>query len=70
MGNNQTWISSEKEQVRNWIELPHDVLSHIFLKLGAMGVLFNAQSVCSVWRKVSKEPFAVSFYRYFCRYAE
>ncbi|KAI3964009.1 hypothetical protein MKW92_043779 [Papaver armeniacum] len=57
---NQTPISTEESsssaEIRNWAELPHDVLAHIFLKLGAVDVLFRAQSVCSVWRKVSKEP--------------
>ncbi|KAI3940595.1 hypothetical protein MKW92_002984 [Papaver armeniacum] len=52
--NNQIPISSE--EVRNWAELPHDVLSHIFLKLGAIDILLSAQSVCPTWRKVSKEP--------------
>ncbi|KAI3971292.1 hypothetical protein MKW92_021769 [Papaver armeniacum] len=53
-------MSSEKpassEEFRNWGELPHDVLSHIFQKLGAIDILFRAQSVCSMWRKISKEP--------------
>ncbi|KAI3959850.1 hypothetical protein MKX01_022332 [Papaver californicum] len=57
---NQTPISTEEtsssEEVRNWLELPHDVLSHIFLKLGAFDILFSAQSLCPMWRKVSKEP--------------
>ncbi|KAI3958760.1 hypothetical protein MKX01_023436 [Papaver californicum] len=51
---NQTPFSSE--EIRNWLELPHDVLSHIFLKLGAFDILLSAQSVCPTWRKVSKEP--------------
>ncbi|KAI3917284.1 hypothetical protein MKX01_000061 [Papaver californicum] len=57
---NQTPISTEEPsssaEVRNWVELPPDVLSHIFLKLGVIDILFRAQSVCSMWRKVSKEP--------------
>ncbi|KAI3930700.1 hypothetical protein MKX01_037146 [Papaver californicum] len=57
---NQTPISTEEPsssaKVRNWAELPLDVLYHIFLKLGAIDILFRAQSVCSMWRKVSKEP--------------
>ncbi|KAI3931354.1 hypothetical protein MKX01_040271 [Papaver californicum] len=57
---NQTPISTEEPsssaEVKNWVELPPDVLSHIFLKLGAIDILFRAQSVCSMWRKVSKEP--------------
>ncbi|MCL7033380.1 hypothetical protein MKW94_024671 [Papaver nudicaule] len=44
------------EEVRDWLELPPDVLAHIFLKLGAMDILFIAQSVCSTWRRVCREP--------------
>ncbi|KAI3872300.1 hypothetical protein MKW92_031600 [Papaver armeniacum] len=51
---NQTPISSK--QVRNWLELPPNVLSLIFLKLGAIDILLRAQLVCSVWRKASKKP--------------
>ncbi|RZC44297.1 hypothetical protein C5167_037237 [Papaver somniferum] len=51
---NQTPISSE--EIRNWAELPPDVLSLIFLKLGAIDILLRAQPVCSTWRKASKEP--------------
>ncbi|KAI3832403.1 hypothetical protein MKW92_043643 [Papaver armeniacum] len=57
---NQTPISTEEPsssaEVRNWLELPPDVMAHIFLKLGAIDILFRAQSVCSMWRKVFKEP--------------
>ncbi|KAI3956729.1 hypothetical protein MKW92_004549 [Papaver armeniacum] len=49
---NKTLILSE-EQVRNWLELPLDILAHIFLKLGAVDILLWAQSVCSVWRNLS-----------------
>ncbi|KAI3925614.1 hypothetical protein MKW98_001468 [Papaver atlanticum] len=52
---NQTLISSE-EQVRNWIDLPLDILAHIFLRLGVVDILLRAQSVCSVWRNLSKHP--------------
>ncbi|KAI3903578.1 hypothetical protein MKW98_032232 [Papaver atlanticum] len=57
---NQTPISTEESaslaEVRNWAELPHDVLAHIFLKVGAIDILLRAQSVCPTWRKFSKEP--------------
>ncbi|OVA00181.1 F-box domain [Macleaya cordata] len=51
----QTPDSSEEVR-RNWLELPPDVMSLIFLKLGAIDILYRAQSVCSAWRKLSKEP--------------
>ncbi|RZC66152.1 hypothetical protein C5167_009845 [Papaver somniferum] len=47
---------SPSQEIRNWLELPSDVIFHIFLKLGEIDILFRAQSVCSLWRKVSKEP--------------
>ncbi|KAI3903581.1 hypothetical protein MKW98_032235 [Papaver atlanticum] len=57
---NQSPISTEEpassQGVRNWVELPLDVLSKIFLKFGAVDILCRAQSVCSTWRKVSKDP--------------
>ncbi|KAI3872301.1 hypothetical protein MKW92_031601 [Papaver armeniacum] len=57
---NQSPISTEEpastQEVRNWVELPLDVLSKIFLKLGAADILCRAQSVCSTWRKISKDP--------------
>ncbi|XP_026383046.1 putative F-box/LRR-repeat protein 23 [Papaver somniferum] len=60
MDNHQTPITSEKEeeeeQVRNWLDLPSDILALIFLKLGAIDILLWAQAVCSVWRNFSKQP--------------
>ncbi|XP_010244531.1 PREDICTED: F-box protein SKIP19 [Nelumbo nucifera] len=44
------------EEVRNWLDLPGDVLSLVFSKLGVFDVLFNVQNVCSSWRKFCKEP--------------
>ncbi|KAF9616828.1 hypothetical protein IFM89_032678 [Coptis chinensis] len=43
-------------ELRNWLELPRDVISLILIKLGAIGILCNAQSVCSTWRSLSKQP--------------
>ncbi|XP_042487459.1 putative F-box protein At4g05475 [Macadamia integrifolia] len=44
------------EEMRNWLDLPQDVMLLIFMKLGPVEVLVRAQSVCSSWRKLSKEP--------------
>ncbi|PIA42596.1 hypothetical protein AQUCO_02000200v1 [Aquilegia coerulea] len=46
-----------REKKRNWADMPRDVLSLIFMKLGAIGILYRAQSVCSSWRKLSKDPY-------------
>ncbi|KAF5200948.1 F-box protein skip19, partial [Thalictrum thalictroides] len=40
----------------DWLELPRDVMSLIYTKLGALHILYGAQSVCSSWRNLSKEP--------------
>ncbi|KAF5188122.1 F-box protein skip19, partial [Thalictrum thalictroides] len=44
------------KEVRNWLDLPHDVIIQIFLKLGVVEILYNVQRVCSLWRKLAKEP--------------
>ncbi|PIA37289.1 hypothetical protein AQUCO_03000112v1 [Aquilegia coerulea] len=47
----------EQEQMRDWLELPRDVICLILMKLGPIGILYGtAQSVCSLWRNLSKEP--------------
>ncbi|XP_022146630.1 F-box protein SKIP19-like [Momordica charantia] len=44
------------DEARNWLELPADITSMILLKLGAIEILSSAQSVCSLWRKICKDP--------------
>ncbi|PIA26141.1 hypothetical protein AQUCO_09700009v1 [Aquilegia coerulea] len=45
-----------KKEVRNWLDLPTDVMLLIFMKLGPVEIILNAQYVCSLWRKLAKEP--------------
>ncbi|KAJ0976794.1 hypothetical protein J5N97_012268 [Dioscorea zingiberensis] len=47
---------ASSDEWRNWAELPHDVLSVIFGKLGAFEVLFPAQWVCRAWKRFSHKP--------------
>ncbi|MED6183343.1 hypothetical protein PIB30_037070 [Stylosanthes scabra] len=49
-------LSSAEAEQRNWLDLPRDVVSAIFVKVGTIEVLRNARRVCSLWRNVSKDP--------------
>ncbi|KAK9093303.1 hypothetical protein Syun_028214 [Stephania yunnanensis] len=44
------------EEARNWLELPRDVMSQIFLKLNIVEILHSVQKVCTLWRIISKDP--------------
>ncbi|KAL5722138.1 hypothetical protein ACHQM5_005695 [Ranunculus cassubicifolius] len=45
-----------KQRRRNWLELPEDLISLIFTKIGPIQILHRAQFVCSLWQKLSKQP--------------
>ncbi|KAE8708149.1 putative F-box/LRR-repeat protein 23 [Hibiscus syriacus] len=47
---------SAAAETRNWLELPQDVTASILSRLGAIEILNSAQNVCSLWRKISKDP--------------
>lgn len=47
---------ADSGEERNWLDLPRDVASTIFLKLGAIEILTTVQRVCSVWRNITKDP--------------
>ncbi|KAI3799735.1 hypothetical protein L1987_35035 [Smallanthus sonchifolius] len=48
--------SNLKQQERNWLDLPSDVMTYILNKVGVVDVLENAQKVCTAWHKVCKNP--------------
>ncbi|PIA42637.1 hypothetical protein AQUCO_02000229v1 [Aquilegia coerulea] len=48
--------SVNAKEMRNWLDLPQDVMDLIFMKLGAIDLIFRAQRVCSPWRKLAKQP--------------
>ncbi|KAK8671379.1 hypothetical protein V6N13_037975 [Hibiscus sabdariffa] len=47
---------SDAAEYRNWLELPPDVTASILSRLGAVEILNSAQSVCSQWRNICKDP--------------
>ena len=47
--------AAEVEEI-NWTELPPDVTSMILSNLNAVEILSSAQYVCSLWRKLCREP--------------
>lgn len=51
-----TTSGDSSDQMRNWLELPPDVITVILLKLGAIEILVSAQKVCTLWRNLCKAP--------------
>ncbi|OIT22824.1 f-box protein skip19 [Nicotiana attenuata] len=42
---------------RQWLDLPEEIWENILKRLGAIEILENAQKVCTMWRRVFKDPF-------------
>ncbi|GJX46695.1 putative F-box/LRR-repeat protein 23 [Tanacetum coccineum] len=49
-------MSDLNHQIRNWLELPYDITANILLRIGMIYILKNAQKVCTLWRKICKDP--------------
>ncbi|XWS55366.1 hypothetical protein CRYUN_Cryun10bG0168300 [Craigia yunnanensis] len=49
-------MTTTEPETRNWLELPLDVTASILSRLGAIEILTSAQSVCSQWLKICKDP--------------
>ncbi|CAH1424421.1 unnamed protein product [Lactuca virosa] len=55
-------VSKPKQQwelegpIRNWLELPYDVVANILYRIGPIDILENAQKVCTTWCKICKDP--------------
>lgn len=47
--------SASAKDDRNWADLPWDILSKIFEKVGAVYVLSSAQSVCQQWWRLAHD---------------
>ncbi|KAI3807533.1 hypothetical protein L1987_23463 [Smallanthus sonchifolius] len=45
-----------KQPVRNWLELPSDLMVNILQRVGVVDILENAQKVCTSWREICKDP--------------
>jgi hypothetical protein len=43
-------------EFHGWLELPRDVTASILLRLGSIHILKSAQTVCSSWHNLCKEP--------------
>ncbi|KAE7996122.1 hypothetical protein FH972_000870 [Carpinus fangiana] len=44
------------DEFHDWLELPRDVTASILVRLGAIHILKSAQTVCSSWHNLCKEP--------------
>ncbi|CAH1445294.1 unnamed protein product [Lactuca virosa] len=55
-------VSKPKQQwqvegpIKNWVELPYDVMANILYRIGPIDILENAQKVCTTWCKICKDP--------------
>ncbi|KAI3508585.1 hypothetical protein L1887_23593 [Cichorium endivia] len=48
--------SQLEQQIRNWLDLPYDVMANILYRVGVIDILENAQKVCTTWHKICKDP--------------
>ncbi|KAI3709981.1 hypothetical protein L2E82_39754 [Cichorium intybus] len=48
--------SSAMEESRNWLEMPHELMTNILQRLGTAEILNSARKVCTTWRRICKNP--------------
>ncbi|KAL9995119.1 putative F-box domain-containing protein [Helianthus debilis subsp. tardiflorus] len=48
--------SNIKQQERNWLDLPSDVMANILNRIGMIDIFENAEKVCTAWLKICKDP--------------
>ncbi|KAK1409572.1 hypothetical protein QVD17_36099 [Tagetes erecta] len=45
-----------KQEERNWLDLPYDVMVNILNRVGMINILESAELVCTTWHKICKDP--------------
>ncbi|GKA35531.1 F-box domain containing protein, partial [Tanacetum coccineum] len=53
---NHKTVPKVKASFKRWLDLPSDLAANILHRIGVIGILENAQKVCTTWRKICKEP--------------
>ncbi|KAI3515667.1 hypothetical protein L1887_14568 [Cichorium endivia] len=48
--------SQVKQQKRNWLDLPYDIMANILKRIGVFHILLDAQQVCTTWRNICMDP--------------
>ncbi|OVA00186.1 F-box domain [Macleaya cordata] len=54
----KTWplVGDSSKEVKDWLELPPEIMTMIFQKLGVVDILLSSQWVCTAWEQISLEP--------------
>ncbi|XP_076895783.1 F-box protein SKIP19-like [Bidens hawaiensis] len=44
-----------KQEERNWLDLPYDVMANVLNRIGMVDIIENAEKVCTAWLKICKD---------------